>query len=338
MQIEVKQLQKQFKVPIKQPGAFSTLRQLMKREYRTIDALKGVEFSISRGELIGYLGPNGAGKSTTIKALTGILVPDSGTVVVNGRVPWEQRQAHVATIGVVFGQKSQLWWDLPLSDSFELLRAIYRVPDDIYRVQWEWLISGMGIGDYLHQPVRQLSLGQRMRAELVASLLHRPEILFLDEPTIGLDATSKRIVRSFIKTLNREYGTTVLLTTHDMDDIEALCQRVMVIDQGHLAFDGSLDTLRKRVHNKRRLTLEYSGNLQFEVDQRLSAAGVVLLHDEIQQDKLVLEFDPEGFAPHELIKHISEGIHIRDLLIENPPIEEIVHRLYAQYTGERYVD
>ena len=334
MQIEVKGIKKQFKVPIKSSGAFSNLRQLLWRDFKTIDALSGIDFNVGEGELIGYLGPNGAGKSTTIKILTGILVPDSGSVTINGNTPWLNRQSHVADIGVVFGQKSQLWWDLPLSDSFELLKAIYRIPDKTYKAQWEWLVSGMGIGSYIHQPVRQLSLGQRMRAELVASLLHLPKLLFLDEPTIGLDATSKQQVREFILTLNEKYGTTVILTTHDMDDIESLCKRVMVIDQGLLAFDGTLNTLRKRVYNKRRLTLDYDGILEANLSSRLVESSVEIHSDKSSHGKLILEFDPECYPPHDLLRDISSGISIRDLLIENPPIEEIIQRLYSQYQSQ----
>lgn len=328
MQIEVRSLQKNFRVPVREAGARAAMRQFIRRDYRLIEALRGIDFDIAQGELIGYLGPNGAGKSTTIKALTGILVPDGGTVTVNGRVPWLERQAHVARIGVVFGQKSQLWWDLPLADSFALLKEIYRVPNDTYQQQWRWLVEGMGIDGYLQQPVRQLSLGQRMRAELVASLLHRPEILFLDEPTIGLDAVSKQQVRGFVKALNETYGTTVLLTTHDMDDIEALCQRVMVIDKGLLAFDGSLQTLRRRVHNKRRLTLDYEGVKAFQMTDALLTAEVEIMQDDPERQRIVLEFNPERLQPHVLIGLLTENIGVRDLMIENPPIEEIIQRLY----------
>lgn len=335
MQIRVESLQKNYVVPVREAGFKAAVQQFFRRDYKHIEALRGVSFDIAQGELIGYLGPNGAGKSTTIKALTGILVPDGGNVLVNGLVPWKSRKAHVARIGVVFGQKSQLWWDLPLGDSFDLIKAIYKVPKDVYQRQWEWLIGGLGIGEFLQQPVRQLSLGQRMRAELVASLLHRPDILFLDEPTIGLDAVSKQNVREFIKTLNREFGTTVLLTTHDMDDIEALCSRVMVIDHGLLAFDGTLDTLRRSVHNKRKLTLDYEGNLPYDVGSLTKNLEIELLsHDTkgaIGHNRLVVEFDPLVLPAHRLIGHMTQVVAVKDLMIENPPIEEIIQRLYLTY-------
>lgn len=331
MQIEVNGLIKTFKVSEREAGTRAAIQHFFKRRYREVEALKGVSFSIQKGELIGYLGPNGAGKSTTIKALTGILVPDGGTIQVNGLTPWQQRSEHVAKIGVVFGQKSQLWWDLPLIDSFDLLKAIYKVPTDVYHKQWEWLVEGLEITRFLKQPVRQLSLGQRMRAEIVASLLHRPEILFLDEPTIGLDASSKLQVRQFIRDLNQRYETTVMLTTHDMDDIEALSRRVLVIDQGTLAFDGNLEDLRKRVHNKRRLTLDYKGNLSPVQRDNLLEKGIELFCDEGLNQRLVLEFDPESTPAHTILKHLSDTIEIRDLLIENPPIEEIIHRLYTEW-------
>jgi ABC-2 type transport system ATP-binding protein len=216
------------------------------RETDTVEAVRDLTFTVQPGEMIGYIGPNGAGKSTTIKMLSGILVPDSGQCVIMGRTPWLQRKEHVRHIGVVFGQRSQLWWDVPVLDSFELLRDIYRVPEDNYRQVLDQLIEVLDLGSLLQTPVRTLSLGQRMRCELAASLLHRPEILFLDEPTIGLDAISKLAVRRFIRERNLQEGTTVILTTHDMNDIEALTDRILLIGKGRLLYDGSLDDLRSK--------------------------------------------------------------------------------------------
>jgi ABC-2 type transport system ATP-binding protein len=246
-QILVEALVKNYRISERDPGVLGALRGLLRRRYRTVSALQGVSFSLERGELLGFIGPNGAGKSTTIKILSGILRPDGGRVEVDGLTPFEDRIKHVARIGVVFGQRTQLWWDLPVDDGFELLRDIYRVDPVRYRRNREELVTLLRLERLLDQPVRQLSLGQRMRAELAAALLHEPSILFLDEPTIGLDAPSKLAVRDFVKRLNRERGVTVLLTTHDMQDIEALAERVIVIGHGRVLADSTFASLRETV-------------------------------------------------------------------------------------------
>ncbi len=227
------------------------------REKDRIDALQDLSFQIDRGEIVGYIGPNGAGKSTTVKILSGILTPDGGAVTVGGRIPWKERKKHVAHIGVVFGQRSQLWWDVPILDSFLLLRDIYRVPQEAFRKRLEALTAALDLESLLRTPLRLLSLGQRMRAELCASLLHGPELLFLDEPTIGLDAVSKLALRDFLKEENRKNGTTVLLTTHDMEDIAALCPRVMVLGHGSKLYDGALPDLLARYDTQRIVTVRY---------------------------------------------------------------------------------
>lgn len=231
------------------------------REKETVHALKDVSFEIEKGELVGYIGPNGAGKSTTVKILSGILVPESGTVSVGGRTPWADRKAHVSHIGVVFGQRTQLWWDVPLLDSYSLLRDIYRVPDTEYRKRLNELTEALQLGDLLRTPLRLLSLGQRMRAELCGSLLHSPELLFLDEPTIGLDAVSKLALRDFLRWENAEKGTTILLTTHDMEDIAALCTRVMVLGHGSKLYDGSLQNLLSQYDTTRTVQVEEHQNI-----------------------------------------------------------------------------
>src|SRR5436309_91714 len=237
-EIIVQDLVKTFRVSERAPGMWGAVRGLVRRRHRTVRALDGISFALDAGELVGYIGPNGAGKSTTVKVLAGILVPDSGRCEVLGRVPWRERIAHVSRIGVVFGQRTQLWWDLPVVESFELLRDIYRVPQGRYAAARDELVALLALEPLLDTPVRQLSLGQRMRCDLAAALLHAPSLLFLDEPTIGLDAVSKLAVRDFIRRLNRERGVTVILTTHDMDDVEALSSRVILIAAGRLLSGG----------------------------------------------------------------------------------------------------
>lgn len=242
--IEFQDIRKSYRVSKRESGLGSAVKSFFKRDYTLIEAIKGISFSIGEGEMVGYIGPNGAGKSTTIKILSGILIPDSGTCVVNGQVPWKDRKEYVRQIGVVFGQRSQLWWDIPVMDSFELLQAIYAIPAATYRSKLDELTELLHLEELLKTPTRQLSLGQRMRCELAASLLHDPKLLFLDEPTIGLDAVSKIAVRDFIKKMNEEHKTTVILTTHDMQDIEAITNRVILIGRGQKLMDGTLDDLR----------------------------------------------------------------------------------------------
>jgi len=244
--IELADIRKTYKVHERPEGKWSVLKGAFIRNTKTIQALTGISFLAAQGELVGLIGPNGAGKSTTVKIMSGILTPDSGNCQINGRVPWKERKAHVADIGVVFGQRSQLWWDVPISDSFRLLKDIYDIPEGDFQVRAKELAIALDIESLLKTPARQLSLGQRMRSEIAAALLHRPKLLFLDEPTIGLDAVSKLALRAFLKEENRRTGVTVLLTTHDMDDIEALCSRVMVIGHGKLLYDGAFDGLKSR--------------------------------------------------------------------------------------------
>ena len=236
---------KSYRVAKRNAGFGAACKALFHREYEVIEALKDISFTIGNGEMVGYIGPNGAGKSSTIKILSGILTPDSGTVLVDGRIPHKNRIRHVREIGVVFGQRSQLWWDVPVIDSFELLKDIYSIPDSQYRKSLEELTELLNLKELLRSPTRQLSLGQRMRCEIAASLLHRPRILFLDEPTIGLDAVSKLAVRDFILQQNQNHKTTVILTTHDMQDIEALTNRIILIGKGRLLLDGTIDDIKK---------------------------------------------------------------------------------------------
>ncbi|MCC7406644.1 MAG: ATP-binding cassette domain-containing protein [Phycisphaeraceae bacterium] len=320
--IVVENLVKTFKVAQRLPGLWGAVRGLAHRQYRTVHALGGISFAIEPGELVGYIGPNGAGKSTTVKILSGILVPTSGGCTVSGRVPWKQRITHVQRIGVVFGQRTQLWWDLPVIESFDLLAAIYRVPRADYLASRGEMVDLLDLGPLLDTPVRQLSLGQRMRCDLAAALLHRPDVLFLDEPTIGLDAVSKLAVRQFVKTLSRDRGVTVILTTHDMDDIEALCSRVMVIGQGRILSDGSFEALRRSVTSERWLIVDLADGGEVADSQAtvLSREG----------PRVTLRFDPLEVPPATLISRITAQYPVHDLFVENPPIERIIAELYAK--------
>ena len=324
--IVVENLVKTFRVLERSAGLGGAVVGLVKRKHRIVHALDSITLTIGRGELVGYIGPNGAGKSTTVKILSGILVPDSGVCSIAGRTPWRDRIEHVRRIGVVFGQRTQLWWDLPVVESFDLLRDIYRIPGPKYRQSRDLLVELMDVSDLLSTPVRQLSLGQRMRCDLIAALLHEPDLVFLDEPTIGLDAVSKLAVRDFVKALNREKGTTIILTTHDMDDIEALCKRLIVIANGKIESDGSIDDLRLRLRRERRLTVD----LEDEDEELHDPDAAVLSRD---GHRVVLSFDPSRVAASELVRRLMDAHRIRDIYIEHPPIEEIVAQLYAQQRG-----
>lgn len=247
--IQVEHICKSYRIAKRDAGMAQAWKSLFHREYETIEALSDVSFSIQDGEMVGYIGPNGAGKSSTIKILSGILTPESGSCVIDGRIPWKDRVHHVQNIGVVFGQKTQLWWDVPVADSFALLKDIYSIPNEIYKQNLEELTELLDLKELLRTPARQLSLGQRMRCEIAASLLHSPKLLFLDEPTIGLDAVSKLAVREFIRKQNKLHGTTVILTTHDMQDIEALTDRIILIGKGRILLDGDMEQIKKHGDN-----------------------------------------------------------------------------------------
>jgi ABC-2 type transport system ATP-binding protein len=319
----VEDLRKSFRVAERRRGTLGAIAGLVARRHRTVHAIDGISFRIDAGELVGYIGPNGAGKSTTVKVLSGILVPDSGRVEVLGRVPWRERIAHVGAIGVVFGQRTQLWWDLPVVESFELLRDIYRVDPSDYRRTFDELASLLDLGPLADTPVRQLSLGQRMRCDLAASLIHTPAMLFLDEPTIGLDAVSKLAVRDFVRRRNRERGVTVILTTHDMDDIESLCSRVILIHRGRILFDGTLEALRARVTNERELIVDLRDGAA-----RVTDPDAIAVRQEGLRARI--SYDPQRVATPDLIARITARYPVTDLVVENPPIEEIVARLYRE--------
>jgi len=322
-QILVENLVKTFRVAERAPGVWGAMMVgRVRRKHRTVTALDGLSFSLEEGELLGYIGPNGAGKSTAVKILSGILVPDSGRVEVLGRTPWQDRIETVRHWGWCSASGTQLWWDLPAVESFELLRDIYGVPQVEYERNRDELVELLDLTRLLDPPVRQLSLGQRMRCDLAAARLHSPQILYLDEPTIGLDAVSKLAIRDFVRRLNRERGVTVILTTHDMDDIEALCRRVLVVNEGRLLTDGTLDDLRARATAERRLVVDLV-EADGEVDDPDAETA------ERQGGRITLRFNPKQVATAELIARIAARHEIRDLFVENPPIEEIVARLYG---------
>ncbi len=306
---------------------FQTLRKSERgsflREKKTIQALDDVSFDIEQGELIGYIGPNGAGKSTTVKILSGILTPDSGEALVGGRIPWKNRKEYVKHIGVVFGQRMQLWWDVPILDSYSLLKDIYRIPESAYRQRLNELAEALNLGDLLRTPLRQLSLGQRMRAELCGSLLHQPEMLFLDEPTIGLDAVSKLGLRDFLKWENREHRTTILLTTHDMEDIAALCPRVMVLGHGRKLYDGSLQNLLH--HYDRTRTVE----IRYDRDESMPdlPESVQMLKE---GDGFKIIYEPEKFPTAELLSLLQQAGSIREMTVQPQIIDHLIADMYRE--------
>ena len=314
-----------YKVAKRKSGVKAALKSIAKRDYTYVEALKDVSFTVNRGEIIGYIGPNGAGKSTTIKIMSGILVPTSGSCSILGRTPWENRIEHVKNIGVVFGQRSQLMWDIPVIDSFELLRDIYRVPKQQYKKNLDELVEVFSLSEFTDTPVRQLSLGQRMRCEIAASLLHNPEILFLDEPTIGLDAVSKVAVRSFIKRINKEKGVTVILTTHDMGDVEALTDHVMLIGKGQLLYDGSFSEMKNRFNNTNILTIDYDASQQV-----IPTEHTRLLSNE--NGRAVISVDTERIPVSSVISHLSQVLTVYNITIASKPIEEIIANIYEGYS------
>jgi ABC-2 type transport system ATP-binding protein len=321
--ITVSRLYKDFRVYKHHRGLLGALRNLFTRDYRTVNAVSDVSFSIERGELVGYLGPNGAGKSTTIKMLTGILVPTGGQVRVNGRVPWQDRAAHAREIGVVFGQRTNLWWDLPVIESLDLLRHIYRVPEQRYYQNLLTFQDLLGLGEFLRTPVRSLSLGQRMRADLAAALLHDPKLVFLDEPTIGLDVVAKERIRGFIQSINRERGVTILLTTHDLGDVEKLCERVLMIDRGRLLFDGQLAALRERFGGERELVIDLADDYD-----EVRVAGATLVAREGR--RVTLSFGADGLSASDLIARVSALYRISDLSVREPNLENTLRRIYEK--------
>lgn len=321
--IELKDICKTFYVSRRDAGVAAAVKSLFHPKREKIEALKNISFTIGDGEIVGYIGPNGAGKSSTIKIMSGILTPDSGTCCISGRTPWKKRTQHVQDIGVVFGQRSQLWWDVPVIDSFQLLRDIYGVDACEYRRNLAVLVELLDLSELIRTPARMLSLGQRMRCEFAASLLPSPKILFLDEPTIGLDAVSKVAIRSFVRQINREQGTTIILTTHDMQDIEALASRVLLIGKGQILLDGTLDDLKQKHAARKTLTVIYTG------PEPVLSQGLYLI-DRLP-GRAVIGVDPAFFTMHQAIGAIAERTDIQDITVNDAGLDDLILSLYRAY-------
>jgi ABC-2 type transport system ATP-binding protein len=325
--ISVRGLRKHYKVHKRPPGLKAALRSLVHRTYTTVKAVDGISFDIRPGERVGFLGPNGAGKTTTLKVLSGLLHPSEGEVSVDGHVPRLREEAFLKKIMLVMGQKQQLLWDLPPAETFELNRAIYDVPAAQYKQTMDELVALLDIGDLIGKPTRQLSLGERMKCELAAALIHRPRVLFLDEPTIGLDVSMQATMRTFIKDYNEKYGATLILTSHYMDDVAALCPRVIVIDKGMLSYDGTLDALVQRVRPEKRVVLRLSEEV---AAARLAPLGRVVRHE---AGTVVLQVRQE--AVNATISRALAGLPVTDLTVENAPLEEVMSELFAENKARR---
>lgn len=321
--ISARHLQKEFKTPVVREGRFSGLRTLFSREYLSKEAVRDISFDIGKGEFVGYIGPNGAGKSTTIKMLTGILHPTSGEVLLGGMNPHQERRRTVGRLGVVFGQRSQLWWDLPVKDSYDILAEMYGVRAEDKKKRLAQFAELLDLESFWATPVRKLSLGQRMRADLAASMLHDPELLFLDEPTIGLDVNAKRNIRQFLRTLNEEFGKTILLTTHDMDDIEQLCSRVMVINHGHLTYDGSIPSLRDTIGLPTLIRVTFRGS--FHMPDIISSAIQIT---GAEGQVVTVEVNRKEWSTMDILKQLEQWGEIEDVEMKEPDFEDIIHRVY----------
>lgn len=321
--IKAENLSKTFKIYSQGEGIRGYLKSFVKRDYEEVHAVEGLNLEIESGEMIGYIGSNGAGKSTTVKMLTGILEPTSGEIEVDGRDPHKHRKKNAMNIGVVFGQKTQLWWDLPVKESFKLLKEIYEVSDEVYDERIEEFNEVLQLDEFWEQPVRKLSLGQKMRCELAAAFLHHPKIVYLDEPTIGLDVAVKERIRDFIRKMNENENITVMLTTHDIGDIEDLCKRIVVLDEGKKIYDGSLDKLVNRF-SSRRLVMQVERPEDFE----LEAEGVKEIKN--TEEGLEVVFDREVISASDLMRIILEDYEVQDFQIREPDIEEVVKKVYNE--------
>lgn len=329
--IEVNSVSKRYKQYRRFPGVIGAFRSLVTRQYTEHVAVDHISFAIKEGEAVGYLGPNGAGKSTMIKMLTGVLVPTSGEVRVMGNVPHQARQQNAFQLGVVFGQRSQLWWDLPVVDSFQLHKAIYKLSDKSYRNNLEFCIELLGLQSFLQQPVRQLSLGQRMRVEMAMALLHEPRVLFLDEPTIGLDVMAKDQIRQFLRSVNRDKKVTIFLTTHDLKDIEEICPRMIIVNKGHLVYDGGVDELRSQLGHKRRITIDFRHD-----PGPVDLAGATLVEDKGLRKTFL--FERSASSAFEIISHLAATTSVEDVSLDSDDIESVIRTLYQQLEAASAVE
>lgn len=330
--IKVENLSKEFKSNKKYPGFKGAIKSFFSREYIIKKAVDNISFEIEDGEIVGYIGANGAGKFTTIKMMTGILSPSSGTISINGLIPYEDREKNAKDIGVVFGQRTQLWWDLPLSETFSLLKDIYDVNDKDYKERMEFLNEVLEINEFILSPVRTLSLGQRMRADLAAALLHNPKIIYLDEPTIGLDVVVKEKVRSAIKEINKKYGTTVILTTHDLNDIEELCNRIIIIDNGIKIYDGSLSDIKGSYGYITTIEVQVKnlkGNEKFDINNEMNISKENL-EMKVLENKIIVRFNRNFTKQAEIISKIISKFDILDFSIIETSIEEIIKKIYRK--------
>lgn len=325
--IEVKNLTKEFKVNKKYPGFKGAIKSFFSREYTIKKAVDDVSFTINDGEIVGYIGANGAGKSTTIKMMTGILTPTSGEVLVNGVIPYKDRKKNAYNIGVVFGQRTQLWWDLPLSESFTLLKEIYEVDDKSYEDRMKFLCDVLDLNEFMLSPVRTLSLGQRMRADIAAALINNPKIIYLDEPTIGLDVVVKEKVRQAIKEIKKQYGTTVILTTHDLSDIEELCDRIIIIDKGKKIYDGGIKEIKDKYGYMTTAEISVKENKQININDNFKLEEDNLNY-KFEEGKLIITFNKNKVSSTEIIQYVMSNMNVVDFKINETSIEDIIKKIY----------
>ncbi len=328
--IEVKNVSKEFKKIIKEPGLKGSVKSLFHKKQEIVKAVDDISFTVEKGEILGFIGPNGAGKSTAIKMLTGILTPTSGEIMINGQIPYKNRKKYVKEIGVVFGQRTQLWWDLPLSETFTVLKEIYQIEDKAFKNRMDFLNQVLDLEPFIKSPVRTLSLGQRMRADIAASMIHNPKVLFLDEPTIGLDVVVKDNIRKAITEINQNEKTTIILTTHDISDIELLCKRIVMIDKGKKVYDGALDKMKEKYGKMREIHINLKSTE--DMNKLAFAEKFDLLEDDLEVKlegkKATVKFNSSKAQVSDMLSYILATITVKDIAVSEADIEEIIRRLY----------